>query len=58
MTMGADERHSGLNLAGRGAVPKLAVRQLGRLIGIYMSSPPTTSYLLQREVTAGWAVYL
>ena len=37
--MDADECQSGLNLAGRGALPELAVRQLGRLIGIYMSSP-------------------
>lgn len=48
MTMDADECHSGLNLASRGAIPKLAVRQLGRLISIYMSSPPAAGYLLWR----------
>lgn len=53
MTKDADECQSELNLASRGALPELAVRQLGRLIGIYMSSPPATSYLLWREVTAG-----
>lgn len=53
MTMDADECQSGLNLASWGALPELAVRQLGRLIGIYMSSPPVASYLLWREVTAG-----
>lgn len=53
MTMDADECQSGLHLGSRGALPKLAVRQLGRLIGIYMSSPPTTRYHLCREVTAG-----
>lgn len=34
--MDADECQSGLNLASQGALAKLAVRQLGRLIGIYM----------------------
>lgn len=53
MTMDADECHSGLDLASWGTVPKLPVRQLASLIGIYMSSPSVTSYLLQRRVTTG-----
>lgn len=46
MTMDTDECHSELNLARQSAVPKLAVRQLGCLIGIYMSPLSATSYLL------------
>lgn len=44
--MKADECHSLLNLASRGAVPQPAVRQWGRLIAIYTSSPSATRYLL------------
>lgn len=59
MTMDADECHSGLDFLSQGAIAKLAVRQLGHLIGIYMSSPPATSYLLETErLQLKWTVHL
>lgn len=57
MTMDADECQSRLNLARQGTLTKLAVRQLGRLIGIYML-PQANSYLLWGAAAVKWTVYL
>lgn len=50
--MDADECQSGLNLASQGALAKLAVRQFGRLIGIYML-PTSDQLFIMRKVAAG-----
>lgn len=56
MTMDADKCQSGPDLASQGAFTKLAVRQLGCLIGIYKLPSSNQLFIMERWLLK-WTVY-